>query len=218
LIASFQAGNSLLEFEMDQGSGFVGAVDVLREGKPMQLRNSARGYGAVSLSLHWLSVGLVLLAWLLGTFSDELPRRAARSAGLFVHISVGLAIVALVALRIAWRLFDPPPPFEATLFGQWLDVAARLTHLALYGLLIAVPVVGVLLQFARGDALPIFGIVDIASPWVKDRAFARSLNDVHETLANLLIIVASLHAAAALAHHWLLGDRTLARMLPGRAR
>jgi cytochrome b561-like protein len=97
----------------------------------------------------------------------------------------GLAILILVALRINWRLFDPPPPFEASWFGQWLDLAARLTHLALYGLLIAVPVVGVLVQFARGDALPIFGIVDIASPWVRDRAFAKSLKEVHETLANL---------------------------------
>ena len=184
----------------------------------MQLRNSERGYGAVSLSLHWLTVGLVVVAWLLGTFGEELPRGAARSAGLFVHISVGLAILALVALRFAWRLFDPPPPFEATRFGHWADLAARLTHFALYGLLIAVPVVGVLLQFARGDALPLFSIVDIASPWVRDRTFARFLKEVHETLANLLMIVAGLHATAALAHHWLLGDPTLARMLPGRTR
>jgi cytochrome b561 len=184
----------------------------------MQLRNSADEYGAVSLSLHWLIVGLVVLAWLLGTFGDALPHGAARSAGLLVHISAGLAIFALVALRVTWRLFDPPPPFEATRFGQWLHVAARLTHFALYGLLIAVPVVGVLLQFARGDALPLFGIVDIASPWVRDRTFAKSLTEVHETLANLLLIGAGLHAAAALAHHWLLRDRTLARMLPGPTR
>jgi cytochrome b561 len=84
--------------------------------------------------------------------------------------------------------------------------------------LIALPVVGVLLQFARGDALPVFGIVDIASPWVRDRSFVESLKEVHETLANLLMIAAGLHAAAALVHHWLLGDRTLARMLPGFTR
>jgi cytochrome b561 len=181
----------------------------------MQLRNSARGYGAISLSLHWLTAGFIALAWLLGTFGDDLPRGAARSTGLLVHIGAGLAIIALVALRIAWRLIDPPPPLEPTRFGHWVEIVARLGHLALYGLLIALPVVGVLLQFARGDALPVFGIIDITSPWVKDRNLAESLKDVHEMLANLLMIVAGVHVAAALAHHWLLGDRTLARMLPG---
>jgi cytochrome b561 len=182
----------------------------------MQFRNSARGYGLVALSLHWLTVGLVVTAWLLGTFGDELPRGAVRSAGLLTHIWAGLAILLLIALRIAWRLFDPPPTFEPTQFGHWADIAARLTHFALYGSLIAVPVVGVLLQFARGDALPIFGIADIASPWVRDRSFARSVKEIHETLANLLMMLAGLHAVAALVHHWLLGDRTLTRMLPGR--
>ena len=184
----------------------------------MQLYNSERGYGAVALSLHWLTVLLVTTAWLLGTFGDDLPRGAVRDSGLRVHIAAGLAVIAVVLMRVGWRLVDPPPSFEPTRFGHWLDLAAKLTHLALYGLLIVTPILGVLLQFARGDALPIFGIVDIASPWIRDRAFAGSLKETHETLANLLMIVAGLHAAAALAHHALLRDRTLMRMLPGGAR
>ena len=181
----------------------------------MQFRNSARGYGTVSMSLHWLTVALVAVAWSLGTFGDELPRGAMRSAGLFVHISSGLVLLPLLVFRVAWRWYDRPPPPAATRFGAWLDLAARLTHLALYGLLVAAPIVGIVLQFARGDALPIVGIAEIASPWVKDRTFAASLKDVHEVLANVLMIVAGLHAAAALVHHWILRDRTLARMLPG---
>src|SRR5260370_39710950 len=109
----------------------------------MQLRNSARGYGAVSLSLHWVTVGLVLLAWLLGTFDDELPRGAARSAGLVVHIWAGLAILALVALRIGWRLVAPPPPVEATRFGPWLNVVPRLATFAPLSLRIARAFAGV---------------------------------------------------------------------------
>jgi cytochrome b561 len=184
----------------------------------MRFRNSATGYGAVSVLLHWLTVVLVAVAWSLGTFGDALPRGGARAAGLFVHISGGLLILALLGLRLAWRWYDPPPPPAATRFGAWLDVAARLTHFALYGLLVATPAIGIVLQFARGDALPIFGIAEIASPWVKDRALAGSLKEVHEVLANVLMIVAGLHAAAALIHHWVLRDRTLARMLPGITR
>jgi cytochrome b561 len=181
----------------------------------MQLRNSAQGYGAVVIVLHWLTVMLVVLAWLLGTFGDELPRGAIQSTGLLAHISIGLAILALLLVRIGCRLFDPAPPLEPTRLGIWLHVIAKLTHLVLCGLLIATPIVGILLQFARGDALPIFGIAEIVSPWVRDRALARSLTGVHELLANALLILAAVHAIAALTHHWVWHDRTLRRMLPG---
>ena len=184
----------------------------------MRFRNSPDGYGAIPQTLHWLTVGLVVLAWMLGTFDDALPKGAARAAGLFVHISAGVAILALLVARLLWRLADPPPSPEPTVLGVWLDWAGRLAHYALYALLIAAPVAGIVLQFARGDALPLFGLSEISSPWIADRAFARSVKEVHEVLANALAILACLHAAAALVHHWVFHDRTLVRMLPGSNR
>lgn len=183
----------------------------------MQLRNSAKDFGAIAQGLHWLTVILVALAWALGTFDDALPKGTARAAGLFVHISAGLAILAVLVVRLMWRLGNPPPSSEPTMFGKWLDRAGRLAHYALYMLLVAAPVAGIVLQFARGDALPVFGLFEIASPWPADKAFARSVKDVHEILANVLVILAALHAAAALVHHWVFRDRTLVRMLPGRS-
>lgn len=184
----------------------------------MRFRNSSEGYGAIPQALHWLTVGLVVLAWALGTFDDALPKGAARATGLFVHNSAGLAILAVLVVRLLWRLADPPPPPEPTVLGVWLDRAGRLAHYALYVLLIAAPVTGIVLQFARGDALPLFGLSEIPSPWIADRAFARSVKEVHEVLANGLMILAGLHAAAALVHHWIFGDRTLVRMLPASKR
>src|SRR5512143_2273907 len=177
----------------------------------MRFRNSPDGYGAIPQTLHWLTAGLVAVAWALGTFDDVLPRGAARAAGLFVHISAGLAILALLVVRLLWRLADPPPQPEITALGVWLD---RAGHLALYALLITAPVAGIVLQFARGDALPLFGLSEIPSPFIADRAFARSIKEVHELLANALAILACMHAAAALVHHWVFRDRTLVRMLP----
>jgi cytochrome b561 len=162
--------------------------------------NSASQYGAVAVAVHWLTVALVGLAWLLGNFGDDLPRGAPRSISRFIHISAGLAILGLLVLRIQWRVFGRPPPLETTPLGSWLSVAAKLTHLALYALLTMTPLVGIV-QFARGDALPIFGIVEIASPWIRDRAFAGAINKIHQTLANVPMIAAALHAAAALAHY-----------------
>ena len=180
----------------------------------MRWRNSADGYGAVPQVMHWLTVALVILAWLLGQFDDAFPRGAARAASLYAHNTAGVAVISILVLRLLWRLADPPPPVEPTILGAWLDRAARLAHYALYALLLAAPISGIVLQFARGDALPVFGLTEIASPWAADRAFARTVKEVHETLANALVILAAIHAAAALVHHWVLRDRTLARMLP----
>jgi cytochrome b561 len=191
---------------------------IFKEDSGMQLFNSTKDYGAIPQALHWLTVFLVALAWALGTFDDVLPKGGPRDFGLFVHICAGLTILALLIARLTWRLVDPAPPLEATEFGnwmgQWLDPAARITHYSLYVLLVAVPVVGVVLQFARGDALPLFGLAEIPSPWFKDRAFAHNVNEVHEILAHALVALAAFHAAAALIHHWVFRDRTLVRMLP----
>jgi cytochrome b561 len=184
----------------------------------MQLRNSQDSYGLIPQVLHWAVVVAVTLAWALGTFDDVFPKGPARAAALFVHISAGLAVIAFVVVRLLWRIADPPPRPEETPLGTWVDRAGQLAHYALYALLIAVPVVGIVVHFARGDALPLFGLADIPSPWLANRAFARTAKEVHEVLANALVILASLHAAAAFVHHWIFRDRTLTRMWPGSLR
>ena len=133
-------------------------------------------YGLAPRFLHWLTVILVLVAWTLGTFGDDLPKGAARDTGLFVHISAGLLILMALVVRLAWRggrWMRPPEPNE---FGRWLgafaDPAARLAQYTLYALLIAVPIAGILAQFARGNALPLFGLGEIASPWMRSRLCA----------------------------------------------
>jgi cytochrome b561 len=180
----------------------------------MQIFNTPQRYGAVAQFLHWSTAVFVVLAWVLGQTVDDLPK----AVGLFAHVSAGLAVLAIVIVRLMWRLVDAPPKAEVTPLGVWLDRAGRAAHLALYVLLIAVPVVGIVTQFGRGQPLPLFGLTEIVSPWPADRAFARSAKGLHETLSNVLLIIAAIHAVAALGHHWLLRDRTLARMLPGGAR
>lgn len=180
----------------------------------MQIFNTSQRYGAVAQFLHWSTAVFVVLAWVLGQIVDDLPK----TVGLFAHISAGLAVLAVVIVRLMWRLVDAPPRTETTPLGVWLERAGRFAHVALYVLLIVVPIVGIVTQFGRGQPLPLFGLGEIASPWPADRAFARSVKEVHETLSNVLIVIAGVHAAAALAHHWLLRDRTLTRMLPGTAR
>jgi cytochrome b561 len=180
----------------------------------MRVRNSSQGYGAIAMALHWVVVVLVLGAWLIGQFGDELPRGAPGEIGLFVHMSLGLAVIAFAIARLFWRLSDPPPAPEQSPLGSWGEWASKVVHYLIYVALIAVPIAGIVVQFARGHTLPIFGLFEIASPWPADRAFAHDVKEVHEVLANGMLALIGIHAAAALVHHYIFRDRTLLRMLP----
>ena len=169
----------------------------------MRIRNSSRNYGAIAMAIHWAVVVLVLAAWVTGQFGDELPR-----------MSLGLAIVAFVIARLFWRLSDPPPAPERSLLGAWGEWAGKAVHYLIYAALIAVPIVGIVVQFARGHALPVFGLFELASRWPADRTFAHNAKEVHEPLANSMMVLIGLHTGAALAHHYVFRDRTLLRMLP----
>lgn len=184
----------------------------------MSLRNDATGYGAVARLLHWLAALCVLVAWGLGITLDDLPKRFEPRA-LWVHETVGLALLAIVLVRIAWRLGGnpPPPALPGSLSSpmtRWSQPLSHGVHWLLYGLMIAVPVIGIVLTFARGQSLPLFGLAEIASPWPRDRALARTIKGIHELAANITILLATIHVAAALVHHYVLKDDTLRRMLP----
>jgi len=181
----------------------------------MQLRNSPQAYGAIVLFAHWTTAFCVLAAWLIGTFMDVLPRGPARGAAIFVHMSLGLAIVLLTVARLGWRHVDPSPEaIPAPGLEPWLGLAAKVGHWLLYALLIATPILGMTLQFVNGRAVPVCGLFDIPSPWAQDRELARSILALHALFADGLGVVAAGHVAAACFHHWALRDRTLARMLP----
>jgi len=175
--------------------------------------NQANDYGAPAKALHWLGALCVVLAWLLGTFIDDLPK-AWEPKVIFTHMSLGLTVLALLVLRLGWRVARPVPPL-ATRLGPWVDFLAVAMQWLLLALMIAVPITGIVLELARGQPLPLFGLAEIASPWPRDRAFAGSVKEVHETVANALLLLATLHAAAALFHHFMLKDRVLVRMLAG---
>ena len=143
-------------------------------------------------------------------------RGRTRFSAFATHVALGEFVLVLLAVRLLWRFANRPPALLPTRFGRTGKVAATFGHYALYALLLAVPIVGIVAQLKRGNALPIFGVWHLVSPWPADRAAAHSAIEVHEVLANALLIFAALHASAALIHHYVFGDRTLVRMLPGR--
>jgi cytochrome b561 len=204
----------LIQINFDRSGG---TTYYLSKGEAVK-NTATKDYGPVAKTLHWITVAFVIVAWMLGTFGDELSEGRARDSGLLIHIWIGLAILTIAFVRIPWRIANPPPKTLSTEFGRWLvewtDPVSRVMHYVLYALLVAVPAVGIALQFAQGHSLPLFGLAEIRSPWLADKAFAHSVKEVHEVLANLLLILAAFHMTAALLHHIVFGDNTLRRMLP----
>jgi cytochrome b561 len=169
-------------------------------------------YSSVSIALHWLTAALIVAAFVLALVVDDLGQPL-KGTLVTVHKSLGLAVLALFVLRILWRLVQPPPPLPAST-SPLVEKASGLGHLALYGLMAAVPVVGILFVFYRGRGLD-FGLFSIASPFAENRDTARSFRELHEFLAYALMALAGLHAAAALWHHYVWKDGLLDRMRPG---
>lgn len=181
----------------------------------MTLRNSADRWGAISQVLHWAVVVLIAVIAGLGLTMVELPNNPQKIRLYSLHKSLGLTLLALVAVRLAWRAYaGTPRPVAGT--PRWQERIATLTHAALYVLLFAQPLTGWLFNHASGFPLQWFGLFNLPRNPVPDpdlRALARSL---HEAGFWLLLALVVAHAGAAFHHHLFLRDATLTRMLPRR--
>ena len=93
-----------------------------------------------------------------------------------------------------------------------LYLIAKMTHYALYVLLGLVVIAGILDALYRGFS--VFGLWSVPQFGSGDAATRHSINEWHELAANLLIVVAAVHALAALGHHYVWRDRLLDRMRP----
>lgn len=179
----------------------------------MAPKNTATRWGAIQQSLHWLTLALLLvLAWI-GLRMGALPNGPDKIAAYALHKSIGLTVLALVVLRIGWRVFaKSPAPLPNS--PRWQHTIAQLTHLALYALLLAMPLSGWLLNSAAGFPLQWFGLFNLPALTGHDEALHTLVVQTHQTLFWTMVALVLLHASAAFYHHLFMGDATLARMLP----
>jgi cytochrome b561 len=124
----------------------------------MNWRNNAERYGSLSIGLHWLMLMLFVAVYACVELHESFPKGSyMREALLSWHYTLGLSVFALVWLRIAANLsgltprIEPEPP-------DWQLLSARLVHLALYVLMVALPLIGWLVLSARGKQIPFFNL------------------------------------------------------------
>jgi len=180
-----------------------------RDGDPRSER-----YGSVAIALHWAGAALVLANLLLGVSMVQLAISPRKLLWFQWHKWIGVTVFVVTALRFAWRARDPAPPLLA--MPAWQARAATAVHVLLYALLVTVPVSGWLYSSASGVQVVYLGIVPLPDLVGADKALAAGLKGVHIALNATLFALVCLHVAAALKHHYVDRDRTLARMLPVR--
>jgi cytochrome b561 len=170
-------------------------------------------YGAVSKTLHWLIALLAFSQLAMGKFFEV---EADEAEGLFGwHTALGLLVLALMIVRLGWRLTHTVPGLPRNTPG-WQQIAARATHIAFYALLVALPLSGWLLTSVEGDAVSFFGWFSVPPlPVPGGEASEDLIEETHEVLGNVLLVLAGIHVLAGLKHHYIDRDDVLRRMMPG---
>jgi cytochrome b561 len=190
----------------------------------MSIRNTASRYGFVAQSLHWLVAIGIVVQYFLAEAVEESEGSAVNPFGAEgVHRALGMTILALAVLRLAWRLIELPPARPPSMKAYEL-MLARAAHAAFYVLLFAVPLTGWALATAEGHGLSFLGWFDLPAfkpvthaplPGLEGGALSKDqLEELHEVLFNILAALAALHIVAALKHHFIDHDGVLRSMLP----
>jgi cytochrome b561 len=127
-----------------------------------------------------------------------------------LHIFIGQLVLIFLFVRVITRLSFKQPLPESKI--DWHINLMKLVHVALYVLMMAIPITGILLLQAGAKEVSFLGYVlpEIISP---DRQIKKIVKEIHELLSNSLYLLVALHIAASLWHHYVIRDGSLKRML-----
>jgi cytochrome b561 len=173
--------------------------------------NATPKYDAISRLLHWLVVLLVGAQFVLGWTMPDVHRDTQPVGLIAWHLATGTALLAAMACRILWRATHRGPADD---LAQPLRALSRLTHGALYALLVAVPVLGWINASSRAWPVSLFSAIPLPALSPAGSSFGHAMGNIHGVLAWALFSIICLHVGAALLHRFVLRDDVLKRMMP----
>jgi cytochrome b561 len=176
------------------------------------MTGASRRFTALQRLLHWL-MALSILAMLfigVGMVSTVMPKYLTLVS---IHKPLGIAILVLAMIRLAVRLRQGAPPLPADL-PEPMKIAARLSHVALYALMIAMPLIGWAMLSAAGYPVVLFGGVHLPPIAPQSASLHALLWSAHFYLAFLFFALILMHAAAALFHALIRRDGVFETMAP----
>ncbi len=178
----------------------------------MAWKSDANRWGAGARTLHWLMAVLIICLGAVGLYMADLPNSPQKIKIYALHKSTGLTVLALLVLRVAWRMADRRP--DEVPMPHWQALAARATHLFLYVLMLVLPLSGWMYNSASGYPLQWFGLFNLPSlTGGADASLKGVAHAVHEYGFYLLALLLAAHVGGALKHHFVDRDDTLVRML-----
>lgn len=171
-------------------------------------------FSSLSITLHWAMLLLLIAVYACMELREYYPKGSDFREGLKMwHFMFGLTVLLLVLIRVVARVTGGTPPITPDP-PAWQTLIAKLTHLALYAFMIAMPIAGWVILSASGKAIPFYGL-DLPALVGLNKALAEQVKELHETVATIGYFLVGLHAVAALFHHYIVKDDTLRRMMPG---
>jgi len=173
--------------------------------------SSQTRYGHVAMTLHWLIAVLLVGVGILGLIFESIPR-ASRMFYINLHTTIGLVMFGFVLLRILWRLTNPVPPADVS-WSRLVIISSELTHKALYGLMLAVPIIGVIAYVWHGRIFD-FGLFKLDFGMASAKTIYDPAEEIHSALAYGLFGLVGLHVLAALWHQFIVRDGIFRRILP----
>lgn len=183
----------------------------------MSLRSNDQHWGSVAKFFHWVIALAILGNGLFGLLMDLASSPMHKINWLALHKSIGLTVLALALLRIAWRWGDRRPAEEPA--PRWQQWAARVVHGMLYVMIVAMPLSGWWFNSIVGKPLQWFKLFNLPALASKNQDLRHFAHGVHEYLFWFLVLILVAHVGAALKHHVFENDNVLRRMLPfGRLR
>ena len=170
-------------------------------------------YTRTAIGLHWVIAVLIFAAFPLGLYMHGLPLSPFKLRLFNYHKWIGMAVLILVVVRVAWRIIYRPPALPANM-PTWERSAASSMHLLLYALIVFAPLTGWLASSSAGFQTVLFGVMPLPDLVGKNKELGQFLFELHENWDYLLIAMVGVHLAAALKHHFLMHDEVLTQMIP----
>ncbi|MHB8354043.1 MAG: cytochrome b [Burkholderiales bacterium] len=169
-------------------------------------------YNPVTRFFHWAVLALLVAEFPIAWTMPEVHKDTRPDGLISWHIFFGTLILAVMFLRIFWRLSHRAPPDVP--MPRWQTLAANATHQLLYAGLVILPLMGWANASSRGWNVKFLGFIPLPALSPRGSSWGHELGDVHQAVAIGLLVVIGLHAAAAVYHQWVIRDNLLQRMLP----